>query len=253
MSVHRRSHAPRLLPRRIVSAREERRRLAYRWLRLGVAKTEIAERLGVTWWTVWNWDKRRRKEGAGSWRERRHPGPARRLTTEQRQGLLAILKKGARAYGYPTELWTLKRTAEVIRKEYGVIDTPCPCLASVAVRASPPRSRYELPWRGTSLYIRELVRYQVARDRRTGEADAGHPSVSRRELRPDHPERSEELGGGGGARCCDTKAVGRRSLPSRGSLSMASCTFDLYDRDMSSTEVIWFLERLLEEIPGRCS
>ena len=103
-----------------MSDREERRRLAYRWLRRGVSKTEVARRLGVAWRTVWVWDKRRLAEGPGSWREHQHPGPARRLTAEQRKKLQKILLEGARAHGYETDLWTLKRMAEVIHEEFGV-------------------------------------------------------------------------------------------------------------------------------------
>ena len=100
--------------------REERRRLAYRWLRRGVSKAEVARRLWVAWRTVWVWDKRRRAEGPRSWREHQHPGPARRRTTEQRKKLQKILLEGARAHGYETDLWTLKRMAEVIKDEFGL-------------------------------------------------------------------------------------------------------------------------------------
>jgi transposase len=34
--------------------------------------------------------------------------------------LVALLLKGARAYGFPNELWTLKRIAAVIQVEFGV-------------------------------------------------------------------------------------------------------------------------------------
>lgn len=33
---------------------------------------------------------------------------------------MALLLKGARAYGFPNELWTLKRIAAVIQVEFGV-------------------------------------------------------------------------------------------------------------------------------------
>jgi transposase len=103
-----------------VTGREERRRLAYRWLRRGLTKAEVARRLEVSWTAVNQWDKRRRTEGPNSWREKRHPGAVPKLTLEQKTRLKAILLQGARAYGYPTDLWTLKRTAEVIRKEWKV-------------------------------------------------------------------------------------------------------------------------------------
>jgi len=36
----------------------------------------------------------------------------------------ALLLEGALAYGYPNELWTLKRIAAVIQKEFGVEHHP---------------------------------------------------------------------------------------------------------------------------------
>jgi transposase len=50
------------------------------------------------------------------------PGRPRRLTRSQERRLLRILLKGAIANGYRTELWTTKRVAEVIRKNFHV---PC--------------------------------------------------------------------------------------------------------------------------------
>ncbi|NNN18098.1 MAG: IS630 family transposase, partial [Thermoplasmata archaeon] len=99
--------------------REKRRRLAYRWLRQGVPRAEVARRLEVSWAAVGKWEKRRLAEGPNSWREKRHPGAVPKLTPEQKARLKTILLNGARAHGYPTDLWTLKRLAEVIRKEFG--------------------------------------------------------------------------------------------------------------------------------------
>ncbi|MCI4322503.1 MAG: IS630 family transposase [Thermoplasmata archaeon] len=102
-----------------VSAREERRRLAYRWLRRGVPKAEIARRLEVAYKTVWAWEKRQRTQGPRSWREANHPGGPRKIDEKQRKRLREILLEGALAHGYPTDLWTLKRVAEVIATEFG--------------------------------------------------------------------------------------------------------------------------------------
>jgi len=43
-----------------------------------------------------------------------------RLSRAQRARLERVLLKGPRAAGYPTELWTLARVAEVIRRLFGV-------------------------------------------------------------------------------------------------------------------------------------
>ena len=49
-----------------------------------------------------------------------HPGPKPKLTAKQREQLGRLLLKGARAHGYRTELWTLKRVTELIHKRFGV-------------------------------------------------------------------------------------------------------------------------------------
>lgn len=48
------------------------------------------------------------------------PGRPRKLQKDECQKLVDLLLKGALAYGYPNELWTLKRIARVIRREFGV-------------------------------------------------------------------------------------------------------------------------------------
>jgi transposase len=103
-----------------VSAREERRRLAFRLFQKRTPKATIVRQLGVSYVTVWRWEERWRKEGTDGWREHEHRGSESRLSARQQKDLMARLKHGATAYGYPTDLWTLKRVAEVIRKEYGV-------------------------------------------------------------------------------------------------------------------------------------
>src|SRR5437667_32844 len=43
-----------------------------------------------------------------------------RLSARQRQALLKQLLRGPMAHGYPTQLWTTQRIAEVIERRYGV-------------------------------------------------------------------------------------------------------------------------------------
>jgi transposase len=124
-----------------VSAREERRRLAFRLFQKRTPKATVARQLGVSYVTVWRWEERWRKEGAEGWREHEHRGSEHRLTARQRKDLMARLKRGATAYGYPTDLWTLKRVAEVIRKEYGVEYTLSGVWRVLRALASLPRSR----------------------------------------------------------------------------------------------------------------
>ena len=50
----------------------------------------------------------------------RSPGRPCRLSARQQEQLKTVLLRGASAAGYPTELWTLRRIGEVIRKRFGV-------------------------------------------------------------------------------------------------------------------------------------
>lgn len=100
--------------------REQKRRMGYQLLRQGVSRTEVAKRLGVRWATVNDWMKRLEAEGKRSWHDKQRSGRPQKLTGSQKRKLKRILKRGALKYGYPTELWTLKRVAEVIEKEFGV-------------------------------------------------------------------------------------------------------------------------------------
>jgi transposase len=104
----------------LVVDREERRRTAYRLLQRRVPMVSIARELEVSYVTVWHWARRYRQAGPLSWRERTRPGAARRLSLRQQRTLLSLMRVGARSYGFPTERWTLRRTAKLIRQEYGV-------------------------------------------------------------------------------------------------------------------------------------
>ena len=93
--------------------------MAYRWLRRGVPRAEVARHLKVSWAAVDKWEKRRLAEGPNPWREKSHPGVVPKLTAAQKTHVKETLLRGTRAYGYPTDLWTLKRLAGAIRKEFG--------------------------------------------------------------------------------------------------------------------------------------
>lgn len=99
--------------------REKTRARGYRLLRKGCTRAQVAKQLGVTWVTANTWHKQLKAKQASS-RDKPRTGRHAKLSSKQLQALTRILKKGALRYGYPTELWTLKRVAEVINKEFGV-------------------------------------------------------------------------------------------------------------------------------------
>ena len=100
----------------------DRRRRALKLLDEEFSLNEVARRLHCAASSVMRWRNEWRRRGADSLRVRFSPGRPRRLTRSQERRLLRMLLKGAMANGYRTELWTTKRVAEVIRKNFHV---PC--------------------------------------------------------------------------------------------------------------------------------
>jgi transposase len=103
----------------------ERRRLeAVALLDQGLTQTQVAHRLGVTPAAVCLWVKTRREGGDAGLMARPHPGPRPKLNQRQVARLAKWLLQGPRRHGYATELWTLKRVAELIERRLGVTYDP---------------------------------------------------------------------------------------------------------------------------------
>ncbi len=69
---------------------------------------------------VTRWRQAYEKRGEAGLCAKPHPGRTPKLSLKQRRKLIRLLKRGPGKHGYRTELWTLKRVAEVIRKQFGV-------------------------------------------------------------------------------------------------------------------------------------
>ena len=69
---------------------------------------------------VTRWRQAYEKRGEAGLCAKPHPGRTPKLSLKQRRTLARLLKQGPRKHGYRTELWTLKRVAELIRKHFGV-------------------------------------------------------------------------------------------------------------------------------------
>jgi transposase len=100
----------------------DRRKRALKLLGENWSLNEVARRIGCAASSVMRWRNAWRRRGADSLRVRFSPGRPRRLTRRQERRLVRILLRGAVANGYRTELWTMKRVAEVIEKTFHV---PC--------------------------------------------------------------------------------------------------------------------------------
>jgi transposase len=85
-----------------------------------VPQAQIARELGVTHQTVSDWHEKWRGGGRRALRAAGRAGRMPKLTEADLVSVDKALRKGPRAHGYPTELWTLARVAEVIEKVTGV-------------------------------------------------------------------------------------------------------------------------------------
>jgi transposase len=99
---------------------ERRRRRAIALLAQGLSLREVARRVQASVSSVSQWREAWQQGGAAALAPKLVLGPPRKLTDQQREQLLQLLVKGARAYGFANELWTLKRIAAVIQVEFGV-------------------------------------------------------------------------------------------------------------------------------------
>ena len=103
----------------------ERQRLeAVALLEAGHRPGEVARRLGVSPGAVSRWKAICQRRGQEGLKAKPHPGPRPKLTAHQRRKLGQLLRKGPLAHGYASDLWTLKRVAEVIEKHFGVCYGP---------------------------------------------------------------------------------------------------------------------------------
>ena len=99
---------------------EAKRRRAAELLRQGKGASEVARLVGAAPSSVSRWKKALAKRGPGGLAAKPHAGPKPRLDKVQKRRLLALLKKGAVAAGYDSDLWTCRRVAALIGKTEGV-------------------------------------------------------------------------------------------------------------------------------------
>ena len=103
---------------------EQRRLRAMALLDRGQPQKQVAQTLGVTPAAVSQWVKARREGGDAALKAKPHPGPRPKLNEGQAARLEKLLLQGPRRHGYPTELWTCPRVAELIEKTFGVSYDP---------------------------------------------------------------------------------------------------------------------------------
>lgn len=99
---------------------EQRRRKAIELLEAGHTPTQVAEILGVARQSVQRWKAAVRDGGKRALKPVPQFVPTCRITTEQQRELGKTITAGALAAGYPTDLWTTTRVAEVILKRFKI-------------------------------------------------------------------------------------------------------------------------------------
>ena len=102
---------------------EERRMEGGRLLREGsLSQAEIARRLGVSSSAVSQWARqiKQRRRGLKGLKRIKPKGRQAYLTGSQWQKVLRDLQRGAQAFGYEDERWTLNRIQRLIAERYGV-------------------------------------------------------------------------------------------------------------------------------------
>jgi transposase len=99
---------------------EQTRMRAADLLRRHVSPAEIARQLGICHQIVSEWRTAWRQGGRAALRAAGRAGRRPKLSARQLATVERALVKGARANGYPTDLWSLPRVAEVIERLTGV-------------------------------------------------------------------------------------------------------------------------------------
>jgi len=103
---------------------ERRRRHAVELLKKGLNLSAAAKKIGCSVSSVFLWRQTFQKKGEQGLKPKPVPGRPPKLLGRQRKALTRILLKGALNFGYPTELWTQRRVAEVIEQQFGICYHP---------------------------------------------------------------------------------------------------------------------------------
>lgn len=100
-------------------AMEKRRQQAAQHFAHGLSNAEVARRLKTSRQSVGRWRIRWHKGGTPALQSKGAAGPKSRLSVSQTQKVVAALEAGPLAAGHATDLWTLPRVAELVRKLSG--------------------------------------------------------------------------------------------------------------------------------------
>jgi transposase len=89
-------------------------------LEAGFSPVQVARQLGVDRRSVRRWRASYDQAGQEGVRAKPVPGRPWKLDAQARKRLARDLLSGAKAFGYPTNLWTCPRVAQLIQRRYRV-------------------------------------------------------------------------------------------------------------------------------------
>ena len=107
-------------PKGSAEALEVRRRIAAKLLEEGKGIREVARLVGASPSAVHGWKHALAEGGQEALKAKPHPGRPAQLPDEQKAELERLLLQGPLVAGFPTDLWTLRRVAQVIERHFGV-------------------------------------------------------------------------------------------------------------------------------------
>ena len=87
-------------------------------VREGQVPAAVARVLGVARSTIYAWLQQARRPGGLD--AKPHPGAPRRLTDAQLRRLARLIARGPKRHGWPNDLWSCARVAQLIRRHFGV-------------------------------------------------------------------------------------------------------------------------------------
>lgn len=99
---------------------ERRRRQAIRLLNAGTSRSAVARTVRASKSSVFRWYQAYQRRGRAGLRPKPTPGRPPKLSEAHQQRLTRVLVAGPLAAGYRTDLWTLKRVAQVIWKQFRI-------------------------------------------------------------------------------------------------------------------------------------
>jgi transposase len=106
--------------RREIPALEARRFKAARLFARGASQATVVTTFGVSRQTAHHWYQTWKQEGRAGLKAAGRLGRRPRLDHQQLARVDTALREGPRAHGFPTDLWTLPRVAELIKRLTGV-------------------------------------------------------------------------------------------------------------------------------------